>query len=562
MILKKNAKYESRRQMLYELSKKEELQELTQNVLDDMEDLQYLYKSYSQNYFDKKTVEILGDDPILKGQKLMNMILNRDNYNYKERIRKSLINLHCTNSIFPEIIHFLRVDNQSIEIKYCNELERELLKYDQEKLERTEAYNQIEESSDQTLILIHLMCLKHRITNQQDFLSYFNTSKDYQTIKELYAKCQELLQFNYLEKNTQSIINIVSDFYQLFSTYCQMIKPKQEKCTTLIFRVLLQLLLYQNIIIPELLRFMKIIRNSQVYNVQYSFGMIVLKPTVKLLAQMSQIPQISNQVELLKIKKINLTSNLPKYEHFYRQVLIHFPNILSIDTNQVIVNYLEKLTQNYHKHIVVLEEIYLSTEFQQMMDTIDKICGVQIKLIMNQDVNSEDEFEEYGTNVLKIGTILFRLKEKIFFNNNSTKLKQINDLIQKFKKFLQYESEHERSFPQLLKYINCNNNDLQIDITDNYDQELLENTRFQEFLHLLDNNQIKIDYDKGETENEILFNQIKLIYQQREQNLDQLNQLNGNQRCDQLMKDLQKNELQHKEYLVKLLVCIQYQIYL
>ncbi|CAD8158799.1 unnamed protein product [Paramecium pentaurelia] len=562
MILKKNAKYESRRQMLYELSKKEELQELTQNILDDMEDLQYLYKSYSQNYFDKKTVEIMGDDPILKGQKLMNMILNRDNYNYKERIRKSLINLHCTNSIFPEIIHFLRVDNQSIEIKYCNELERELLKYDQEKLERTEVYNQIEESSDQTLILIHLMCLKHRITNQQDFLQYFNTSKDYQTIKELYTKCQELLQFNYLEKNTQSIINIVSDFYQLFSTYCQMIKPKQEKCTTLIFRVLLQLLLYQNIIIPELLRFMKIIRNSQVYNVQYSFGMIVLKPTVKLLAQMSQIPQISNQVELLKIKKINLTSNLPKYEHFYRQVLIHFPNILQIDTNQVIVNYLEKLTQNYHKHIVVLEEIYLSTEFQQMMDTIDKICGIQIKLIMNQDVNSEDEFEEYGTNVLKIGTMLFRLKEKIFLNNNSTKLKQINDLIQKFQKFLQYESKHERSFPQLLKYINCNNNDLQINITDNYDQELLENTRFQEFLHLLDNNQIQIDYDKGETENEILFNQIKLIYQQREQNLDQLNQLNGNQRCDQLMKDLQKNELQHKEYLVKLLVCIQYQIYL
>lgn len=33
---------------------------------------------------------------------------------------------------------------------------------------------------------------------------------------------------------------------------------------------------------------------------------------------------------------------------------------------------------------------------------------------MNLDVNSEEEFEDYGTNVLKIGTMLFRLKEKIF----------------------------------------------------------------------------------------------------------------------------------------------------
>ncbi|CAD8145532.1 unnamed protein product [Paramecium octaurelia] len=561
MILRKNSKYESRRQMLYELSKKAELQELTQTILDDMEDLQYLYKSYSQNYFDRNTVEILGDDPILKGQKLMQKILDRDNYDYKERIRKSLINLHCSNSIFPEIIHFLRVDNNCIEIKYCNELERELLKYDQEKLERTEVYNQVEEGSDQTLILIHLMCLKNRITNQQDFLTYFNTSKDYQAIKDLHAKCQDL-EFNYLEQTTQQIINIVSDFYQLFSTYCQMIKPRQEKCTKLIFRVLLQLLLYQNIIIPELLRFMKMIRNSSVYNVSYSFGMIVVKPTVKLLAQMSQIPQISNQVELLKIKKLNLTSNLPKYENFYRQVLIHFPNILQIDTNQVIVNYLEKLTQNYHRHIVVLEDIYLSTEFSQMMDLIDKICGVQIKFIMNLDVNSEEEFEDYGTNVLKIGTMLFQLREKIFQNNNSTKLKQNNDLIEKFKKFLQHESQHERSFSHLLKYIVCNKNDLMVDISDNYDQELLEDQRFQEFLQNLDNNEVQLDCDKGETENEILFNQIKLIYHQREQHLDLLKQLNGNQRCDQLMKDLQKSELQHKEYLVKLLVCIQYQIYI
>ncbi|CAD8070086.1 unnamed protein product [Paramecium sonneborni] len=561
MILRKNAKYESRRQMLYELSKKAELQELTQTILDDIEDLQYLYKSYSQNNFDRKTVEILGDDPILKGQKLMNMILNRENYDSKDRIRKSLINLHCSNSIFPEIIRFLKIDNQNIEIKYCNELERELIKYDQEKLERSEVYTQIEQSSDQTLILIHLMCLKHRITNQQDFLCYFNTSKDYQTIKELHAKCQEL-EFNFLDKNTQSIINIVAEFYQLFSKYCQIIKPKQEKCTKLIFRVLLQILLYQNIVIPELLRFMKIIRNSSVYDVKYSFGMIVLKPTVKLLAQMSQIPQISTQVELLKIKKLNLNSNLPKYDQFYRQVLIHFPNILQMDTDQVIVNYIEKLTQNYHRHIVVLEEIYLSTEFQQMLELIDKICGVQIRLIMNQDVNSEDEFEEYGTNVLKIGTMLFRLREKIFKNNNSAQLKQINDVIDKFMKFLQYETQHERSFPQLLKYIACNKNNLQIDITDNYEQELLENQRFYEFLQKLEKNEINIDCEKGESENEILLNQIKLIYHQRESNLNQLNKLYGNQRCDQLMRDLQKSELQHKEYLVKLLVCIQYQIYL
>ncbi|CAD8058397.1 unnamed protein product [Paramecium primaurelia] len=561
MIQRKNAKYESRRQMLYELSKKAELQELTQNILDDMEDLQYLYKSYSQNNFDRKTVEILGDDPILKGQKLMNMILDRDNYNQKERIRKSLINLFCQNQIFPEIIHFIRVDNQSIEIKYCNELERELIKYDKEKQERREVNNKIEENTDQNLILIHLMCLKHKITNQQDFLAYFNIQKDYQVIKELHCKCQEL-EFNYLDENTQSIIVVVADFYQLFLTYCQIIKPKQEKCTKLIFRVLLQLLLYQNIIIPELLRFMKIIRNSQVYNVQYNFGMIVLKPTVKLLEQMSQIPQISNQVELLKIKKINLTSNLPKYEHFYNQVLTHFPYILQIDTDQVIINYIEKLTQNYHRHLVVLEEIYMNTEFSQMMQQIDKICGVQIKFIMDLDVNSEEEFKEYGTNLLKIGTMLCQLRQKIFQNNNSTKLKYINDLIEKFKKFLQYESENERSFPQLLKYISFNKNELQIDISDNYDQELLDDTRFSEFLQQLQNNKIQIDNEKGQTENEILINQIKLIFQQREQYLDQLNQLNGNIRCDQLMKDLQKNELQHKEYLVKLLVCIQYQIYL
>ncbi|CAD8074632.1 unnamed protein product [Paramecium sonneborni] len=519
MILKKNAKYESRRQMLYELSKKVELQELTQTILEDIGDLQYLYKSYSQNYFDKKTVEILGDDPILKGQKLINMILNRDNYDSKERIRKSLINLHCSNTIFPEIIRFLKVDNQNIEIKYCNELERKLIKYDQEKQVKKEVYTQIEQSSDQTLILIHLMCIKHKITNEQDFLSYFNTSKDFQIIKELHAKCQEL-EFNFLEKNTQSIIKIVAEFYLLFSKFCQIIKPKQEKCTKLIFRVLLQLLLYQNIVIPELLRFMKIIRTSAVYNVQYSFGMIVVKPTVKLLAQMSQIPHISTQVELLKIKKLNLNSNLPKYDQFYRQVLTHFPNILQIDTDK----------------------------------------KSQLRIII--DINSEEEFEEYGTNVLKIGTMLFRLREKIFRNNNSAQLKQINHVIQKFLKFLQHETENERSFPQLLKYIACNKNELIIDITDNYEQELLQDQKFQEFLLKFEKDEIKLDFEKGESENEILLNQIKLIYHQKEQNLNQLKQLYGNQRCDQLMKDLQKSESQHKEYLVKLLVCIQYQIFL
>ncbi|CAD8158457.1 unnamed protein product [Paramecium octaurelia] len=561
MISRRNSKYESRRQMLYELSKKAELQEVTQTVLDDMEDLQYLYKSYSQKYFDRKTVEILGDDPILKGQKLMFLILNRDNSDSKERIRKSLLSLHCSNSIFPEIIHFIKVDNQNIQIKYCNELERELLKYDQEKQDRTETYNKMEESSDQTIILIHLLCLKHSISNQQDFLQYFNNSKDYQTIKDLYARCQEL-DFDYLEKNTQSIVHIIADFYQLLSTYCQIIKPRQEKCTKLIFRVLLQLLLYQNIVIPELLRFMKIIRSSSLQNVQQNCGMIVLKPTVKLLTQMSQVPQISNQVELLKIEQINFNSNLPNYEQFYLQVLTHFPYILQIDTHQILVNYLEKLTQDCNKHIVVLEEIYLNTEFSQMMEQIDKICGAQIKSIMSSDGNSEDEFEDQGTNLLKIGTMLFRLREKVFQNNHSAKLKQINDLTVKFKKFLQHETEQERSFPQLLKYINCNKNDLQIDISDNYDQELLEDPRFSDFLQKCDNNEIQVDFEKGENENEILLNQIKLIYHQREQSLDQLKQLNGNQHCDQLMKDLQKSELQHKEYLVKLLVCIQYQIYL
>ncbi|CAK77813.1 unnamed protein product (macronuclear) [Paramecium tetraurelia] len=561
MISRKNSKYESRRQMLYDLSKKAELQEVTQTVLDDMEDLQYLYKSYSQKYFDRKTVEILGDDPILKGQKLMFMILNRDNSDSKERIRKSLLNLHCSNSIFPEIIHFIKVDNQSIQIKYCSELERELFKYDQEKQDRTEAYNKMEESSDQTIILIHLLCLKHSISNQQDFLQYFNTSKDYQKIKDLHARCQEL-DFDYLEKNTQSIVHIIAEFYQLFSTYCQMIKPRQEKCTKLIFRVLLQLLLYQNIVIPELLRFMKIIRNSSLQNVQQYCGIIILKPTITLLTQMSQIPQISNQVELLKIEQINFNSNLPNYEQFYLQVLTHFPFILQINAHQVLVNYLEKLTQNYNKHIEVLEEIYQNTEFSQLMEQIDKICGAQIKSIINSDENSEDEFEEQGTNVLQIGTMLFRLREKVFQNNHSAKLKQINDLIEKFKKFLQHEIEHERSFPQLLKYINCNKNDLWIDISDNYDQELLEDPRFSDFLQKCDNNEIQVDFEKGENENEILENQIKLIYHQREQSLDQLKQLNGNLRCDQLMKDLQKSELQHKEYLVKLLVCIQYQIYL
>ena len=33
---------------------------------------------------------------------------------------------------------------------------------------------------------------------------------------------------------------------------------------------------------------------------------------------------------------------------------------------------------------------------------------------MNQDVNSEGEFEKHGTNLIKIGKMLFRLKEKNF----------------------------------------------------------------------------------------------------------------------------------------------------
>ncbi|CAK56002.1 unnamed protein product (macronuclear) [Paramecium tetraurelia] len=348
------------------------------------------------------------------------------------------------------------------------------------------------------------------------------------------------------EKSRESIQLMVLDQSKLKQQYQPINSNVQqahefnrfEKMEDFTIKILILRLNELQIPFPEILRKIKFTYKSKDFAILDQKGMLTISPDFELIKQICALPQIQKFSQELQLPM--LSQFVPKR---IRQIIIqkyqHYQNksILNAMEEMIIV-----IKNRYSDCYEELLRIYRDDKFNIFLQSIWNICGDQIKNILQNKVDSHKLFPEFGSNILRIGTMLFEIKQNIGNNLDcdQTGAKNIRQICIKqnmqsplLKIFFCRLTKVQKAFPLMLKLLHFSNFNVILVNRKFCLEEIAQTKLFIEFMKNKFNydieqqkpservelvfftNKFIIEPESSETWPRIIMQQLQLIYQKR-----------------------------------------------
>ncbi|CAD8048224.1 unnamed protein product [Paramecium sonneborni] len=518
-----------------------------------------------------------------------------------QQIREHLIYIIERRVVFPQILSFIIIQKDQISINYCDALAKQLNKIFN-KLKKDVSSNQeiISNSdnnkldNDEKIILKLLQYFTNKLADVG--MKRFNLHHlDLQNIKIQYNLCRQIknkviqnskvlkliiqqvkivhsdllaLEANqqqissdesqvelnrqqlYIEESHEQLtrfdqnkdkISLKNKQVQLDQSFYEE-KDQSEK--EFIIKVLMLKLVDFQIVVPYLLKQIKFLYFSKQHKIPDKRGILIIFPSEQIIQQLFKIPELSKFAQQL---------NPSSLEKFY----LEYPNYLKVDLHDVLISYLQLIINNYFKYKEELILIYRDEQFKMILKQIWSLCGENIKQILCSKINPIEQFKNFGSNILQIGTYLFQIKSLLKQNIDQLEQFNINEDIQKFqqiqklkktsdkvstntkpifKQFIQKMTMLNKSFPLLLKLLHLTNFTIKVIPRKRVMEAIVQQNQFIKFMKICYNYPLEIEtiadrvqtiffsdkFQIQETHHvtwpQLILMALELIYQQREQN--------------------------------------------
>ncbi|CAD8067770.1 unnamed protein product [Paramecium primaurelia] len=619
----KNSKSHSKTQMLYKLLEQTELYSLTKDIMDkDLKEFWELCQTdKNELYYDFQ------ENPIHKVQlflfKIDEILNNPFNLLMKQKIKSLLIELFAQGTQVPQIFGFIQFKENKILLQCSLNIEQQLktlIKQDQKCQQIDYYYKELLMNSEELLIQITLNYLYEGMMEENQL-----ELKNNQQLDSIYNITNQINKQKF-SKNGQKIIELIQNIKKRvnqFQDQITIMKPighnnqnqqmekqtdnivsAQENGKYLIFKILLLLLLKQEIALPDIIKLFKISYVCKQQHMEDRKGFIKVYISQQLIFQISLMVKIKQDAELLKIN-----SSLSYYDEssiraVKQAIKQHFPEYEYIKFNQVIKSSLElllkKFDENYEQICATMED----SNVQIVLKKIYKICGKYFSKIEAGIITFQNAQQKFlKNNMLEIGYLLYQIQIKIDKKLNNQPIityqkqsleeqnnyQQINyqrsiyekQLIQYgiinpiFFKFIQNLIQNQIPFPDMFQFLKMGCHRLLIHYRIESTRKLTLKKKFIEFvkqnydLTMTDDRYINVELLKTiDTEKYVrkeglawpllLYEQCKLIYENRERFKKKLQQLGSNKDFQEIIQQyvgqFESNSIKFKlqQYLLEL----------
>ncbi|CAD8050208.1 unnamed protein product [Paramecium primaurelia] len=525
-----------------------------------------------------------------------------------QQIREYLIYIIERGVVFPQILSFVNISKDKVTINYCDALLKQLNRI-RNKLEKDKSSNpEITQKSDTTKLdndeKIILKLLQYFTNKLADFgMKRFKMHHlDLQNIRIQYNLCRQIknsviqnskilkmiiqqvkivhsdllaLELNQQQMSSdesqhvqQEIISqndiqngSLNQFDQNKDKFNQFLyeeKDQSEKENKIrkefAIKVLMLKLIDLQIVVPHLLKLIKFIYFSKRHKIPDKRGILIISPSDQIILQLCKMPELAKFAQQFKLEQILCSFMNPSaLEKFH----LENPNYLKVDLNNVLISYLQLIINNYFKYQVELIQIYKDEQFKILLQQIWQLCGQNIKLILFNKVDPNEQFKSFGCNILQIGTYLFKIKNLLESNQDiseqlrieqdtckfqlNSKTKKTSDKVSTntkpiFKQFIQKMTMLNKSFPLLLKLLHLTNFTIKVIPRKKVMEAIVQQKQFIKFMNICYNYPLEIEtisdrvqtiffsekFQIQETHHvtwpQLILMALELIYQQREQN--------------------------------------------
>ncbi|CAD8052450.1 unnamed protein product [Paramecium sonneborni] len=344
-------------------------------------------------------------------------------------------------------------------------------------------------------------------------------------------------------------------------------------------KVLMLKLVDLQIVVPHLLKLIKFIYFSKRHKIPDKRGILIIYPSEQIILQLCKIPELVKFAQQFKLEQILCSfmnpNSLDKFQ-------LEYPNYLKVDLHAVLISYLQLIINNYFKYKEELIQIYYRDEqFKMLLKQIWQLCGENIKQILCSKLDPSEQFRNFGCNILQVGTYLFKIKSLIEQNIDQKEQLKIDEdpcqfqLIKKpkktsekvstntkpiFKQFIQKMTMLNKSFPLLLKLLHLTNFTIKVIPRKRVMEAIVQQKQFIKFMKICYNYPLEIESiaDRVQT---IFFSEkfqiqevhhvtwpqlilmaLELIYQQREQNKQLINEAVQSKQYQLILRELETIE--------------------
>ncbi|CAD8195027.1 unnamed protein product [Paramecium pentaurelia] len=378
----------------------------------DFQQLKNFYANIDFNYLQwLNDVYKINFEPIYNTEEILRNVKNglrSGEDTLKQNIRKNLIQLLYLQRPVPAIFVFLKISSISFEIVYKEDflviLDTMLQKtnLDQKSDLYQKMYDSLIETTDEEIILqsIKLLNKKFELASQLNQKQF-----------EVFDKISN--QFNKIDfsESKEVIIQIVKNFQEfqekLKNKRQSLDQVKSEKFPQFVLKVVLMLLKEQQIVIPELLLFLCF---KETHEKKKS---IAIKAQVKEILKMFAIPRLKPCLDHLKIEDSIFSKGAIGYDQLYSLCQREYPVFLNLKLNGALISYIEYLHQATHINTQQFLNVFENPEFNDFLEQIWNICGKEIQQLLQNILIEDLEYAKYGSNILRIGTFLYRIKFKL-----------------------------------------------------------------------------------------------------------------------------------------------------
>ncbi|CAK77220.1 unnamed protein product (macronuclear) [Paramecium tetraurelia] len=619
----KNSKSHSKTQMLYKLLEQTDLYQLTKDIMDN--DLKEFWE-LCQNAKNELQYDFQ-ENPIHKVQlflfKIDEILNNPFNLLMKQKIKSLLIELFAQGTQVPQIFGFIQFKGDKVLLKCSLTIEQHLktmIKSDQKCQQIDCYYKELLMNSEELLIQITLNYLYEAMIEASSL--QLNNNQELDEIYKITSKINK----QKFSKNGQKIIELIENIKKRVSSSQDQItvtqpvehnkknQQKEQQITNIvstqengkyfIFKILLLLLLKQEIALPDIIKLFKISYVCKQQDMEDRKGFIKVYISQQLIFQISLMVKIKQDAELLKIN-----SSLSYYDEssiraVKQAIKQYYPEYEFIKFNQVIKSSLELLLKKFDEY---QEQICASMEDSNVKIVLKKIyktCGKYFQKIDAGILTFQNAQQKFlKNNMLEIGYLLYQIQLKIDKKNNSQSIltyykqtlqeqdndQQINyqrsiyekQLIQYgiinpiFFKFIQNLIKNQIPFPYMFQFLKMGCHRLLIHYRIESTRKLTLKKKFIQFvkqnydLTMTDDRYINVELLKTtDTEKYVrkeglawpllLYEQCKLIYENRERFNKKLQQLGNNKDFQEIIQQyvgqFESNSIKFKlqQYLLEL----------
>ncbi|CAD8141697.1 unnamed protein product [Paramecium octaurelia] len=549
-----------------------------------------------------------------------------------QQIREYFIYIIERGVVFPQILSFVIITKDKISINYCDSLLKKLSRI-RHKLEKDKSSNQeIMQKADTTKLdddeKIILKLLQYFTNKLADFgMRRFKMHNlDLQNIRIQYNLCRQIknsviqnskvlkmiiqqvkivhsdllaLEANQQqlssdesqnEQNEQILQNDVQNgslnqFVQNKDTVTQNLKAEKDQSEKenkirkeFAIKVLMLKLIDLQIVVPHVLKLIKFIYFSKRHKVPDKRGILIISPSEQIILQLCKMQELSKFAQQFKLEQILSSFMNPSFlEKFH----LENPNYLKVDLNTVLISYLQLIINNYSKYQEELIQIYKDEQFKMLLQQIWQLCGQNIKQILFNKVDPNEQFKAFGCNILQIGTYLFKIKTLLESNIEiseqlrieqdackfqlNSKSKKSSDKVSNntkpiFKQFIQKMIMLNKSFPLLLKLLHLTNFTIKVIPRKKVMESIVQQKQFIKFMKICYNYPLEIEtipdrvqtiffsekFQIQETHHltwpQLILMALELIYQQREQNKQLINEAVQTKQYQLILRELETIE--------------------